>query len=747
MVRKTFEGKERPPEKEDGWDDSDHDLIEEHPPFFRGSPEEQYLRNRSSYLAPGALGKIKLGYRFVLGMGLNLGFIVVAVVAAAVPLALFYGLLYPALIAHVVGGGLCRRLFPGPNGKGVYRDTLCELLPLRIPTALWITVGAVAVVAILLGGASIVAYRWRAWATQVTEVWSLRLLILAAVAGFTLIGLPVLLSLFRAWGTVIPSATKKLTGGVVLPNQSITPAHASGSTTAIVAGAGGAVTLGGAVLLQLRADWTEARKLASDLGGVAKWYGKLAPWVRRALAYAIAALIGPALTLAVALEAMTSILNVTHPWVRWLVTGGVLGFFLLIYICADMTTWSLHSFYRRRLCSAFALKRISRQETGHPAIASTNAGEAEQRDYREQVTLSKTAISAGADGHAEWPTLLVCAAANVSDSAATPPGRAVTSFTFSSTAMGGPLIGAVKTADLEQVWDPKRLSYITLPAAVAMSGAALSPSMGKMTRGPLRFLMALANVRLGVWVPNPRLLDTFSEIKAHVDEQVEASSPSQTAGGGPRDAGGDGRRGRRRFVKRHYPRPRASYLLCELLGMNRLNAPYLYVTDGGHYENLGLVELLRRGCTEIYCFDASNDNFNAIGDAVSLARSELGVEVKVNYQPLQVDAESGRAKTNCVTADIIYPGTDTPKATLYYARLVMTETTPPDAVAYHGTDPHFPHDPTTDQLYTDQRFEAYRALGANAASTAVSLAKAGGGRRFRAVGLHGNGAEPAATLT
>jgi hypothetical protein len=321
---------------------------------------------------------------------------------------------------------------------------------------------------------------------------------------------------------------------------------------------------------------------------------------------------------------------------------------------------------------------------GIPPIAVEDAGVAVERDYRELFRLSDSTIATGPDGRSSWPTLLVCAAANISDTAATPPGRAVTSFTFSATAMGGPLIGAVPTSGLENACDRTRRSYFTLPAAVAMSGAALSPSMGKMTRWPLRFLMALANVRLGVWVPNPRRLGTF---------QARA------------------------------PNPRASYLLRELLGMNPLNSPYLYVTDGGHYENLGLVELLRRGCTEIYCFDASNDNFDAIGDAVSLARSELDVEVNIDYAALEVDRQSGLAQTDCVAATIVYPGPHPPPAKLYYARLAMTQDTPADVVAYHRRDPHFPHDPTTDQLYTDQRFEAYRALGAKAARTALRLSR------------------------
>jgi hypothetical protein len=283
--------------------------------------------------------------------------------------------------------------------------------------------------------------------------------------------------------------------------------------------------------------------------------------------------------------------------------------------------------------------------------------------------------------------LLVCAAANISDNAATPPGRAVTGFTFSASAIGGPLVGAVKTIDLERGCDRRRRSYFTLPATVAMSGAAISPSMGKLTRRPLRLLMGLANVRLGVWVPNPRRLATFSH------------------------------------RNRVFPRARPSYLLREPLGMNPVNAPFLHVTDGGHYENLGLVELLRRGCTEVYCFDASNDDFDALGDAVSLARSELNVEIDVDYSGLDPDEKTDLADKSCVCATVRYPGDEVPSGKVYYARCALTKDAPADATVYHRHDPRFPHDPTSDQLYTDQRFDAYRALGASAAVSALREAK------------------------
>jgi Patatin-like phospholipase len=691
MVRKTWESGDQPLDGEDGQDDSDPEKVTDvYPPFFPGSPEEQYLRNRSSYMAQGTLGKMRLVYRVLLGTSLNLAFITLAVIAISAPLSLLYGLIFPPLGAHLERGGLCAPLHHAAAGA-VSRPVLCDFTPLTLPKALWLTLAIGAGLGLLTGAASILAYKWPTSLADFTETWSVRLLTIFGSLALVLLVLPIVLSVVRGWGAAV---TK-----VSAPSGAI---HGKGASEAsgtgiAAAGAGGAATLGAAVLLQLRAQWSEAKTLASDVGKVRKWYAALTPRLRTALAYLIAAVIGPALTLAVALGAMTVTLNLAHPWERLVAAVGVPLVFLGLYAAVDMSAWSLHSFYRRRLCSAFALKRVA-PDHDQPAIASNKsaeacsaAGIAVERDYARLVELSKTVVRDARGERAEWPTLLVCAAANISDTAATPPGRAVTSFTFSPTAIGGPLVGAVKTGELENACSKTRKRHLTLPAAVAMSGAAISPSMGKMTRWPLRFLMALANVRLGVWVPNPRRLNAF----------------------GPRGP-------LVRKVHKHYPKPRPSYLFRELFGVNSVNSRFLYVTDGGHYENLGLVELLRRGCTEVYVFDASNDNFGALGDAVSLARSELEVEIEIDYSPLQVDAAKNAAQTDCVIGKITFPDQQRSKGTLYYSRLVMPPKAPADVVAYQARDPRFPHDPTTDQLYTDQRFEAYRCLGAVAAAAALA---------------------------
>jgi hypothetical protein len=706
MVRKTCPMQPKP--GADGKIPPCHDsdprkLDAQNPPFFRGSPEEQYLRNRSSYLAPGAFGKIQFGYRLLLGMILNLLFIAFAMITVAVPLALIYGGIYPSLAAHVGTKGLCHTPEPGQA-----YSALCNFDPLRIPPWLWGPLAGLALLAGAVGAASILAYRWRGRVAEAIQMWTLRALLVVGALGFLLIGLPVLLSLIRALGAAtgvhlsMPSS-----GGATTAHAHTEGASEVSPATAVAAGAGGVATLSGAVLLQLRAEWGEAKVVAGEVGKAREWYEKLTPRLRLLLAYLIAAVVGPALTVLIALGAMTIALNLPLIWEPWALAALLAIAFSIAYYFADLTTWSLHSFYRRRLCSAFALKRIARPR-GYPPIATEDAGMAVERDYHRLVKLSQTAVVSD-DLCGSWPTLLVCAAANISDSAATPPGRAVTSFTFSATAMGGPLVGAVPTKLLEDSCDETRRSYFTLPAAVAMSGAALSPSMGKMTRWPLRFLMGLANIRLGVWVPNPRRQQLFCESSKTNDDDNDEDGNKAEATAPDNNGKGKGR----------YPRPRASYLLRELLGINSINAPYLYVTDGGHYENLGLVELLRRGCTEIYVFDASNDDFGAAGDAVSLARSELNVEVALDYSELQPNEQSQISATDCVTATIEFPDQPQLSAKLYYARLTMTSDSPADAVAYQTRDPRFPHDPTSDQLYTDQRFEAYRSLGAQAASTAL----------------------------
>src|SRR5690606_3032753 len=163
----------------------------------------------------------------------------------------------------------------------------------------------------------------------------------------------------------------------------------------------------------------------------------------------------------------------------------------------------------------------------------------------------------------------------VSDEGATPPGRDSLSFVFRPSSIGchpsrvvvpravsgwrhvldpsaaergtelfGPIV--LDTATYEERVRSRRSLDITLSAAVAVSAAGVAPAMGRMTRPSLRFLLALANLRLGVWLPNPA---------------------------------------RVRDPRRRPPaRPRQPRLLFEALGWHRVRSPFLYVTKGPRRE-------------------------------------------------------------------------------------------------------------------------------------------------------------------
>jgi hypothetical protein len=203
--------------------------------------------------------------------------------------------------------------------------------------------------------------------------------------------------------------------------------------------------------------------------------------------------------------------------------------------------------------------------------------------------------------------------------------------------------------------------------------------------------MALLDLRLGVWLPNPRRV---------------AEARRQPDG-----------------TYRYPSRPRPVYLVRELLGLNRRNARYLYVTDGGHYENLGLVELIRRRCGWIWCVDASGDaidTFNTLGEALALARSELGVVVDISPEAdmapdpkVSADrAELGKppwARSTFACGTLTYP--DGTTGTLVVVKAGVTAGAPWDVQSFYERHPQFPCDPTLNQLFTAERFDAYRALG------------------------------------
>lgn len=364
------------------------------------------------------------------------------------------------------------------------------------------------------------------------------------------------------------------------------------------------------------------------------------------------------------------------------IVGGIL---LLLGVVGHNVRWSMHAFYRERLSQAFVLRRLRADDD---VVAA-------ELPYEEPVLLSQLMSPTSGPGHV--PELIVCAAVNVSDSVV-PPGRDADSFTFTRRESGSYLTGRLDTKVFEA---RPGMAKITVPSMMAISGAAVSPSMGKMTRPWARFLLALFNVRLGVWVMNPLRMARHQKL---------------ASGRGPIG-----------WFRRGWAEPGPMYVLYEALGRNNLDRDFVYVSDGGHWENLGLVELLRRGCTEIICFDAAGDaldTFNTIGEAIALARNELQVEIDLrDLSDLQIDPETGWSAKDHVVATYEFP--DETPGVLVFVKAAMPGDAPWDVKAYRERDPRFPCHSTGDQLFDDAQFESYRTLGAHAGRNAGNALLAG----------------------
>jgi len=204
-----------------------------------------------------------------------------------------------------------------------------------------------------------------------------------------------------------------------------------------------------------------------------------------------------------------------------------------------------------------------------------------------------------------------------------------------------------------------------------------------MTRAPLRFLIALANVRLGVWMLKPELAKEVAK-------------------------------GQRRRIRP----PGLTYLWREAHGTTPVNAHYVYVTDGGHYDNLGLVELLKERCEWIWCIDASGDHidtFSTLGQAVALAQAEFDIVIDIHPDEAMkpVDGSDWVKAPFCV-ATITYPETDTSgptTGTLVVVKAGVPEKAPWAIEYYRNSNREFPCDSTINQLFTAEKFDAYVALG------------------------------------
>ena len=230
----------------------------------------------------------------------------------------------------------------------------------------------------------------------------------------------------------------------------------------------------------------------------------------------------------------------------------------------------------------------------------------------------------------------------------------------------------------------KKMGGVHLGTAISISGAAASPNMGYHTSPPLAFLMTVFNVRLGWWLANSR----------YAKDQFWFDGPR----GGPRCS--------------------LIYLLFELFASTTDRSKYIYLSDGGHFENLGIYELVRRRCSYIIACDAGADEgvkFGDLGNAIRKCRSDFGVEIEMDTSKLVPVGHPKFAGAHGVLGKIHYPkgpnGEDGFPGDILYIKPAITPDLPRDVLAYRDTHASFPHQSTAEQWFDESQFESYRTLG------------------------------------
>jgi hypothetical protein len=407
------------------------------------------------------------------------------------------------------------------------------------------------------------------------------------------------------------------------------------------------------------------------------------------------------------------------------VSSSVYGFPALIYLASasaflifwpflNVNTNSLHQLYRDRLGEAFLFRRTGKADAAGRAVL-------EGAD-----DLKFSDVIAGS-----CPYHIINTALNVPGSSfANKRGRNADFFSFTKYFVGSEATGYVPMALAEAVTDG-----LNIGTAMAISGAAAAPNMGIASMRPLSPTIALLNVRLGRWLRHPSDILRLSAASKLTRWWLGKPGPSYLL--------------REAFFKsgttvRETGTPGQS-------GKTPKRAGFVFLTDGGHIENLGIYELLRRRCETIIAVDGEADLDMAFSSLVQLqrfARIDLGTIISMEWQPvaertLQVSEEikSGKrsveAGPHIAIGLIDYPapsaappalhGTinentaaslkDAPanperqKGVLIYIKSSLSGDENDYVAAYKATHPTFPHESTMDQLFSEEQLECYRALG------------------------------------
>jgi hypothetical protein len=365
---------------------------------------------------------------------------------------------------------------------------------------------------------------------------------------------------------------------------------------------------------------------------------------------------------------------VTPAAAKWLDVEMLLAF-VVIVLLFEANAYSLHQFYKDRLSKAFLFKPADVSPTEPEALLNFKLSKIEANNS---------------------PYHILNAALNVQGSKeANRRGRNADFFTFTRDFVGSDLTHFAATEENQHTLGMEDIDpRLDLGSAMAISGAAISANMGSDTVRWLSPTLALLNIRLGYWLRNPRDLGSGGSVLRL-----------------------------REILYRLYGK---FYLLLEMFNVLDEERAFIFLSDGGHIENLGIYQLLKRGCRLIIAVDAEADPNIACASLLKLeryARIDLGVRIILPWEEIRdcyretsdaidprtpVEAPRRRGP-HCAIGRILYE--DGSYGILLYFKSSLSGDEKDYVLDYKKRNADFPHENTSDQFFTEEQFEVYRALG------------------------------------
>ena len=368
-----------------------------------------------------------------------------------------------------------------------------------------------------------------------------------------------------------------------------------------------------------------------------------------------------------------AVLRHTDGWSLLLLTMGLALVAVAMGWLIDVNKFSLHAIYRNRLIRAYL---GASKETRHPNPFTGF-------DPLDNLEMYKLSPDRAPDGSPPRLLHVVNIALNlVKNDRLAWQERKAESFTVTPLHVGNWQLGYRPSIEYGQ---SKKGNSISLGTAISISGVAASPNMGYHSSPAVTLLMSLFNLRFGWWLGNPGKAGGAT---------YDKSSPTFTIGP----------------------------MIQEAFGFTNDDNPYVYLSDGGHFENLGLYEMVLRHCRFILAIDSGRDPdcaFEDLGNAIRKIRIDLGVSIAL--QKVQIYSRSNTSRKTadipkyCAIGSIGYSRLDPsePNGLLIYIKPALCEDEPVDIYNYAQTSPGFPHESTNDQWFSESQFESYRVLGSH----------------------------------